>query len=92
MIDNFCAPIAAVSTCDNRDFITAWDQSIAVIFCISKLCEHQLLNFSSNMKNYYTENIEIYKFWELPPSQLSQGGINQLRKAITSNFEWNYFI
>lgn len=39
------------------------------------------------MKNYYTENIEIYKFWELPPSQLSQGGINQLRKAITSNFE-----
>lgn len=59
MIDNFCAPIAAVSTCDIWDFITARDQSIAVIFSISKLCEHQLFNLFYNMKNYYTKIIKI---------------------------------
>lgn len=51
MIDNFCAPIAAVSTRGSWDFITAWDQIVAVIFCISKLCENQLFRLSCNMKN-----------------------------------------
>lgn len=59
MIDNFCAPIAAMSTRDSWDFITACNQRAAVIFYISKLCEHQLFSLSFNMKNYYTKNIEI---------------------------------